>query len=316
MADLDLPGDILASLEELRTCNICPRKCNADRISEKKGYCKSGTEFSISSICIHRGEEPVISGSKGICNVFFTNCNLQCVFCQNWQISDNSLDHSSEHMDLDEVLRQITLILDTGINILGFVSPGHFIPQMKIIVNTVKYKGYEPTIVYNSNGYDDVEQLKLLEGMVDVYLPDFKYMDNRIAARYSDAKDYPEIALNAHKEMFRQMGSNLIVDNEGYAMRGMLIRHLVLPGHSENSMEVLEAIADELSPNVHVALMSQYYPSHRSRDYKPLSQEVDPKEYKKIVKKMTDLGITHGYVQGIESSGHYRPDFETNHPFE
>ena len=170
-------------LEELRACNICPRKCNANRFTGRKGYCKSGTEFSISSICIHRGEEPVISGSKGICNVFFTNCNLQCVFCQNWQISDNRLDHSNEFMKLEEVLRQIINILDTGINMLGFVSPGHFIPQMKIIVKALSDRGYHPTVVYNSNCYDDVEQLKKLEGMIDVYLPDFKYMDETLGQR-------------------------------------------------------------------------------------------------------------------------------------
>ncbi len=316
MMEFELPEDIFTPLEELRACNICPRKCNADRFSSKKGYCKAGTEFSISSICIHRGEEPVISGSKGICNVFFTHCNLQCVYCQNWQISDNSLDHSPEFMELDEVLRQIIFILDTGINILGFVSPGHYIPQMKIIVNALNHLGYKPTIVYNSNGYDDAAQLKKLEGMVDVYLPDFKYMEEGTARRYSDVKDYPEIALKAHKEMYRQMGSNLIIDNEGYAMRGMLIRHLVLPGHTENSIKVLEAIANELSPSVHVALMSQYYPTHRANEYALLNQTVDSKEYHKVIDKMTELEITRGFVQGIESADNYRPDFDGNHPFE
>lgn len=311
-----LPANILDPLEELRACNICPRKCNADRFSKKKGWCKAGTEFSISSICIHRGEEPVISGSKGICNVFFTNCNLQCVFCQNWQISDNDIDHSGDYIEFKEVLNRIVDILDTGINILGFVSPGHFIPQMKVIVLALDHLGYHPTIVYNSNGYDDIEQLRQLEGMVDIYLPDFKYMDDEIASKYSEAKDYPEIALKAHKEMLRQTGSNLIIDNNGYAMRGMLIRHLVLPGHTDNSMKVMDAIANELSPNMHVALMSQYYPCHKAGDYKPLQEYVHPKEYYKVVRRMQELGITRGFVQSIESSGHYRPDFGEEHPFE
>ena len=316
MIRIDLPDNINDPLEELRACNTCPRKCNADRFSGNKGYCKSGTEFSISSICIHRGEEPVISGSKGICNVFFTNCNLQCVFCQNWQISDNRLDHSPQHMELEEVLRQIILILDTGINILGFVSPGHFIPQMKVIVNALIYLGYDPTIVYNSNGYDDVEQLKAMEGMIDVYLPDFKYMEEELSQKYSDAKDYPSIALAAHQEMYRQMGPNLIVDNEGYATRGMLIRHLVLPGHTGNSIKVLETIAYELSPRVNVALMSQYYPSHRADEHESLRSYLNPREYIKVVRKMHELGITRGFVQGVESSVHYRPDFDATHPFE
>ena len=313
---VNLPINIFEPLEELRACNICPRKCNANRFSDIKGYCKAGTGFSISSICIHRGEEPVISGSKGICNVFFTNCNLQCVFCQNWQISGNSLDHSHDDMSLDEVLRQIRLVLDTGINMLGFVSASHFIPQIKVIIAALHYLGYKPAIVYNSNGYDDVDQLRNLEGIIDVYLPDFKYMQEDLGRRYSDAKDYPSKVLDAHREMFRQMGSNLIVDNDGYAMRGMLIRHLVLPGHTENSIQVMETIAEELSSRVHVALMSQYYPSHLANEHESLRQYVDPKEYMKVVKRMTELGLTRGYIQGVESSGHYRPDFELDHPFE
>ncbi len=307
---------LFASMEELRACNICPRKCNADRFSNNKGYCKAGVEFSISSICLHRGEEPVISGSKGICNVFFTNCNLQCVFCQNWQISDNTIDHSREHLELEDVLLQITRILDTGIGILGFVSPGHYIPQMKIIVNALGNLAYHPTIVYNSNGYDDVEQLKRLEGMVDVYLPDFKYMDTGISKQYSDAIDYPGIALKAHKEMFRQMGSSFNLDNAGYAMRGMLIRHLALPGHTDNSIKVLETIAEELSTNLHISLMSQYFPSHRAGEYANLKQTVDVNEYYKVVKRMQELGFSKGFIQEMESSGNYRPDFELEHPFE
>ena len=214
MTEIDLHNDILSPLEELRNCTICPRKCHADRFSDKKGYCKAGTEFGISSICIHRGEEPVISGSRGICNVFFTNCNLQCVFCQNWQISNNKINHKADFMMLEEVLSQIIRILDTGINILGFVSPSHYIPQMKIIIKALEIKGLNPTIVYNSNGYDCVEQLKSLEGIVDVYMPDFKYMDEDISRKYSDAKDYPLQALLAHKEMLRQMGSNMIRWNQ------------------------------------------------------------------------------------------------------
>lgn len=308
---------MLSPLEELRACNICPRKCNANRFTAKKGYCKSGVEFSISSICIHQGEEPVISGSKGICNVFFTNCNLQCVYCQNWQISDNAMDHSANYLSLDEVIDQIIRILDTGINILGFVSPGHYIPHLKIIVNALSLKGYHPTVVYNSNGYDDVEQLKKLEGMVDVYLPDFKYMEEKIAARYSVARNYPEIALKAHKEMLRQMGSGLITDNEGYAMRGMLIRHLVLPGHSENSIKVLETIAEELSVNLHISLMSQYYPAYRAEEYDELKKPLDAEEYHKVVKKMNELGFKKGFIQGIESAENYRPDFKDgSHPFD
>ena len=316
MIDKELPDNIMSPLEELRACNICPRKCNANRFSDKKGYCKAGIEFGISSICIHRGEEPVISGKHGICNVFFTNCNLQCVFCQNAQISDNKLNHCADFTSLEDVLSQIIHILDSGINILGFVSPSHYIPHMKIIINALEFKGYHPRIVYNSNGYDDTEQLKSLEGRVDVYLPDFKYMDPEISRRYSDAGNYPGIALAAHKEMLRQMGANLLIDNEGYAMRGMLIRHLVLPGHTENSQRVIETIAKQLSVKLSISLMSQYYPSHHADEYPALSNTIDAREYYKVVDRMSELGFTNGYIQEIESPSNYRPDFNLKHPFE
>jgi len=218
-------------------------------------------------------------------------------------------------MDLEDVIKEIIQILESGINIVGFVSPGHYIPQLKIIINALKIEGYDPTIVYNSNGYDDADQLRSLEGIVDVFLPDFKYMENDIAGQYSDANDYPEIAIYALKEMYRQVGSSLITNNDGYAMRGMLIRHLVLPGHTENSIKVLETIADELSPNISVALMSQYYPSYKATEYDSLNDHVHPNEYGVVVQRMNELGIR-GFVQGIESSGHYRPDFEKDSPFE
>lgn len=310
------PEKIKSILDEMAGCNICPRKCNADRLAGETGYCKAGAGYRISSICIHRGEEPVISGSKGICNVFFTNCNLQCVYCQNWQISDNSLDHAEDEMELEEVLDQITGILDTGINILGFVSPTHFIPQMKVIVLSLSERGYHPAIVYNSNGYDDVDELKRLEGMVDVYLPDFKYMEKDIARKYSGAANYPEVASRALKEMMRQTGPSLIVDNEGYAMRGMLIRHLVLPGHTENSLKVMETIAKELSPGIHVALMSQYYPCHHANDMAVLNRHVEAGEYRRVIDRMHSLGLTNGFIQGMDSADHYRPDFHGDHPFE
>jgi len=261
------------------------------------------------------GEEPVISGTKGICNIFFTNCNLQCSFCQNYQISDNDLDHRNSEMELDQIIRQISYILNMGMNIVGFVSPTHFTPHFKIIVNALNELGIKPTIVYNSNGYDKVETLKGLEGMVDVYLPDFKYMDSLISGEYSEAKDYPEIALAALKEMYRQKGSQLIVDDSGYAMTGILIRHLVLPGHVDNSIKVLETIASEVSNKLHISLMSQYHPNHRVKDHAKLGNTVKPKDYYKVVDAMTELGFSRGWVQEMSSAPYYLPDFRRKHPF-
>ena len=306
----------LHPLEELRNCSLCPRKCHADRFSGKLGYCKSGVLFNISSICIHHGEEPVISGKKGICNVFFTNCNLQCVYCQNWQISVNQEHRESTEMPLEVVIREITGILDQGINMVGFVSPSHVVPQVKIIIEALHSLGYNPVIVYNTNGYDDPGTLKSLEGIIDVYLPDFKYMDTVIAKEYSDAEDYPEVASAALKEMYRQKGSVLHINDEGTAESGIVIRHLVLPGNVENSLNVLRFIAEEISPKLHISLMSQYSPTPAVSCHPFLQRSLEEKEYQRVVDEMDNLGFTNGWIQGLDSMHNYKPDFGRKHPFE
>ena len=307
---------LLSELETLRDCTLCPRHCHADRFSQNLGYCQAGTGFSISSICIHRGEEPVISGSRGICNIFFTNCNLQCTYCQNYQISDNRRNHASEEITLREVIRQITEILDIGINIVGFVTPSHFIPQMKIIIRAIEEAGYHPSWVYNTNGYDNVDTLRSLEGIIDVYLPDFKYFNTYVAKELSDASDYPEVASAALKEMYRQKGSTLLINEQGYAESGILIRHLVLPGQVENSQHVLKFIAEEISPHLHIGLMSQYSPTRRVMRDPVLGRALTKEEYNRVIATMERLGMSKGFIQEMESFAHYRPDFNKNHPFE
>ena len=289
---------LLKPLEELHACRICPRNCNADRFSDKLGYCKAGAGFSISSICIHNGEEPVISGDKGICNIFFTN------------------NYSRYNMELPEVLEQICTILDKGINIVGFVSPSHFVPQVKVIVNSLRALGYAPVFVYNTNGYDLPEIIRSLENYIDVYLPDIKYSDRQIARDYSDSKDYPEIALNSLKEMYRQKGGKLIIGDDGYAKSGIIIRHLVLPGSVENSAEVLRSIAQETSNELHISLMSQYYPTEKVAGHRFLGRSLRVKEYNKVLDTLDELGFENGWVQELESQDHYRPDFDRGHPFE
>lgn len=309
-------GLLMEPLQELSECSLCPRNCKADRIGGKPGYCNADASFSISSICIHRGEEPVISGDKGICNIFFTNCNLQCIYCQNFQISSNKFDYGQSKMELGEVLSQVTRILDTGINIVGFVSPSHFIPQVKVIVNALRALGYDPDFVYNTNGYDKVDSLRSLEPYIDIYLPDLKYSDPDLARRLSDAGDYPQVAYAALREMYRQVGSRLEVDRNGYATRGMVIRHLVLPGHVENSKEVLRFIARELSPEVHISLMSQYYPTHHVVSHPVLGRTLRYGEYQEVVDELEELGFSNGWVQHPDSHENYRPDFMREEPFE
>ena len=312
---LDLKA-ITVPLEDLRACRICPRNCKADRYSAKLGYCKADASFSISSIFIHRGEEPVISGDKGICNIFFTNCNLQCIYCQNHQISCNALDYSTQKMKLKEVIRQITEILSTGINHVGFVSPSHFIPQVKVIIDSLRALGLNPVFVYNTNAYDYPEGIRGLESYIDIYLPDYKYAEADLGKKYSDVKDYPEIALAAIKEMLRQKGTELPLDQNGYARKGIVIRHLVLPGHPANSINVLRTIAKELSNELHISLMSQYYPTFRVNNDEFLGRTLKSREYQQVVIELEALGFENGWVQELSSQRNYRPDFEKEKPFE
>jgi len=309
-------SSFLSPLEELRDCSFCPRNCHADRFSSIPGYCMSGASFNISSVCIHKGEEPAISGTDGICNIFFTNCNLQCIYCQNWQISTNLKERNLTEMSLERVIREITIILDGGINMIGFVSPSHAIPQMKIIINILEFLGYQPVKVYNTNGYDKLETIQSLDGIIDVYLPDFKYMDHFLAKEYSDAADYPDVSAKALKEMYRQKGAALHLSDNGTAESGIIIRHLLLPGQFENSRKVLQFIAEEISPKLHISLMSQYYPSPGVSCHPFLNRPLKHEEYKEVVDEMNNLGFFNGWIQELDSRHNYRPDFNRKHPFE
>ena len=301
--------------KELENCCLCPRNCGVNRFTDKNGYCQSGVGFHISSICLHKGEEPALSGVEGICNVFFSHCNLQCLYCQNHQIS--SCENTVENiLTLDEVLEKITEFLKKGIHAVGFVSPSHMVSQVVQIVDGLRQRNYNPIFVWNSNAYDKPEILRKLENYIDVYLPDYKYVNSQIAKRYSDAENYPEVALSAIKEMYYQKGSKLFLNDDHQAEKGLIIRHLVLPGKSEESIEVLKTIAEEISTNVTISLMSQYYPTEKVLHVDGLCKNITESEYQKVVDALYELGFTNGWVQDYESESHYRPDFENNHPFE
>lgn len=294
-------------------CNCCPRHCNVNR-GQEFGFCNTDDQPLVSSIFLHRGEEPIISGEKGICNVFFSHCNLQCAYCQNYQISQNDSFEVDWRMSVDEVVVRIIEHLDKGIKLLGFVSPSHQVNQMLRVINSLKNKGYKPIIVYNSNGYDCIETLKRLEGIVDVYLPDFKYCSNDLGLKYSEVPDYFDVASKAVAEMYKQKGSTILYDDEGLIESGMIIRHLVLPGFADDSIRILEFIADEISPFLHISLMSQYFPTERVFNDSILNRKVSAEEYLKVVKRLEELGLN-GWIQDIESSDSYRPDFNRNTPF-
>ena len=236
----------------MNLCNACPRRCNVDR-SKDLGWCKMDDRIHISSIVIHRGEEPPISGEKGIVNVFFPSCNMQCIYCQNWQISCHGTQ--GKVMTLNEACDAIIELLPHSENNLGFVSPTHFVSQMVMIIEELRRRGHNPTIIYNTNGYDLPETLHTLEGIVDVWLPDFKYSDDILADELSRAPDYSNYTLAALKEMIHQVGTSLHIDNHGIARRGIIVRHLILPGFAENSIGVLKTISEEISPSLHLSLI-------------------------------------------------------------
>jgi len=300
----------------LHNCRICPRQCGVDRFVEPTGFCRTDAGYAIAAVTLHRGEEPVLSGSKGICNVFFGHCNLRCLYCQNFQISRNESRGKGDDWSLQAVVGEVTAILDTGVRHLGFVSPSHMVPQMVAIIREVQRQGYRPVIVYNSNGYDRVATLQQLEALIDVYLPDCKYMDAVLAGKWSGAADYPAVAAAALREMYRQKGTVLHLDDEGMVERGLIVRHLVLPGAVANSLAVLRFIAGELSNRITLSLMAQYRPIEAVIERAPLNRRLLPAEYAEVVAAMEQLGFTEGWVQECTSADYYNPDFDQESPFE
>ena len=307
----------IQNLSELENCTQCPHECKSNRYSKRLGYCKSNGSFNITSICIHRGEEPVISGENGICNVFFSGCNMQCTYCQNYQISRHSVNYELRinNYELKDVITDIINCIENGCRTVGFVSPSHYIPQMKLIINSLRDEGINLVFVMNTNAYDKVETIKSLEGIIDVYLPDLKYSDNLLAEELSQVKNYPEIALGAIKEMYLQKGTNLILDENGFVKSGLIIRHLVLPGYIENSINVLRMIAEHISTDVNISLMSQYSPTIHVVNHPHLGRKLPKEEYQIVVEELDRLGFENGWVQELESNDYYLPDFTLSQPF-
>jgi putative pyruvate formate lyase activating enzyme len=307
------PGSIDDLL--LSACSCCPRNCGADRTSGDFGVCGIGDGFEVASVFAHRGEEPVLSGRHGIANVFFKGCNLTCIYCQNYQISRAVSSRAVPATSLNALVESIAALLDGGAKSVGFVSPSHCLPQMLEVITRLENRQPRPRFVFNTNAYDCVEVIRLLEGRVDIYLPDLKYMDGQLAAELSGARDYPTIATAAIREMYRQVGAGLLLDDDDEAVRGLIIRHLVLPGYIENSKRVLRWIAEELSPSVHISLMAQYYPTPQVRNHPKLGRKLRPEEYDEVLAEFDKLGFHRGWVQELDSPDHYRPDFASDRPF-
>lgn len=299
----------------LSPCSLCPRKCGVNREEGERGFCKTGKNAIVASYCVHRGEEPSISGTRGSGTIFFARCNLSCLYCQNYEISQewNNDFGVIEPIELAEIYLELQSMNVHNINL---VSPSHIVPMAVEALFLSAKKGFSLPVVYNSNGYDSIETLKLLDGIIDIYMPDFKYFDNGAAKELSNVPDYSVFAKQAIKEMWRQVGK-LVLDDNGVAVKGVLVRHLVLPNNLSQSDEVIKYLSEEISPEIALSLMSQYYPAYKARFDERINRPITAKEYQKALEAVDKSEITEGYIQELSSNLHYRPDFSKDgHPFE
>ena len=298
-------------------CAVCPRHCRVERANGELGFCHSSTIPIVSSFTAHYGEEPDLSGTNGAGNIFFGNCNLSCVFCQNYEISQNWKAENYNTVSVERVAELMIELQNRGYHNIGLVSPTHFSVQILEAIFLAAKNGLHLPIIYNSNGYDSVETLKLFEDVIDIYLPDFKYGNDEYAKKFSNADNYFEVAKNALKEMFRQVGDELVYKNN-VAVRGMIIRHLVLPNDLADSEKVFEFIAKELSPTVHISLMSQYFPTNKANRYALLDRKIRNSEYEKVIALLEKYELMNGWIQELESSDFYIPHFNESrlNPFE
>ncbi|HTN68179.1 MAG TPA: radical SAM protein [Dysgonamonadaceae bacterium] len=284
-------GDLSKKVEDakkhINNCNLCPHKCGVNRI-EKVGICKASHRAIVSSYGPHMGEERVLVGHRGSGTIFFGYCNLSCVYCQNYELSAYGEGNTVSNEELAQMM--LSLQNHYGCHNINLVTPTHFVTNILEAVYLAARSGLKLPIVYNSGGYESLETLRLLEGVIDIYMPDFKYSSTESGKRYSKVPDYPKRAKEALKEMDRQVG-DLKVNSKNIAYSGLLIRHLMLPGGLEDSKEVLEFIKEELSPNVLVNLMNQYYPSHKAFEYKEISKRLDYMEYKEAYNYGKELGL-------------------------
>lgn len=281
-------GRVRLAYHHLQACDVCPLKCGVDRLSGELGVCKRGKLAQVSSYGPHPGEERPISGRRGSGTIFFSRCNLRCVYCQNADISQMGTGREVDADTLGSIMLELQRM---GCHNINLVSPSHVVPQILAAVKFAGENGLHIPLVYNTGGYDSLEILQLLDGVVDIYMPDMKYGDEAKARKYSLVSDYPEINQKAVLEMHRQVG-DLEMDQNGIALRGLLIRHLVLPNKLADSEEVLRFIAEKISKNTYVNIMDQYHPAYRAREFAELNRRITPDEYQQVVAMAIKFGLT------------------------
>jgi putative pyruvate formate lyase activating enzyme len=301
-----------AAYELYRECTVCPHACKVNRTQEGRGVCAQSDRLTVGASVQHFGEEPPFTGTRGVGNIFVTSCNLACDYCQNFQISQGGQGREYSYA---QVAEQMLELQDKGVHFIGWVSPSHVVPGLLKSLALAREKGLHLPIIYNSNGYDALPTLKLLDGVIDIYLPDLKYAQNDVAREYSHIKQYVDHSRSAIEEMYRQVGP-LTLNDRGQAERGLLVRHLVLPNATAGTWETLCFIALELSPKVPVSLMSQYQPVHKAGKDSRISRRIFPEEYQTTLKMAQDLGIETVFTQDLEDDLHNLPDFrKSENPF-
>ncbi len=298
--------------ERLHSCDLCPRGCHVNRLQGSLGYCRTGPEAVVSSVIPHLGEEPPLIGGRGAGTIFFSWCNLTCVYCQNHEISQSGL---GEQMTTQELASKIVWLKELGCENIEPVTPTHQLPAFLDALCLAAKKTELPPVVYNTNGYDSIETLDLLQGIVSIYLPDLRYSSNDAASRFSNAPDYPSIARKAILKMWSQVGDLTINPETGAAKKGLLIRLLALPCDMSGTKESLSWIADNLPSTTHISLMSQYSPLYKSAEFPPINRKLFVQEYDDLVDHAWNLGLKNVLIQDMTSQDTGVPDFSKRDPF-
>ncbi len=297
----------MKNMNKYENCLLCPRKCGINRRTGQTGVCGVSSEIKVARAALHYWEEPCISGKRGSGAVFFSGCSLHCVFCQNREISDGKAGKLISKERLSDIFMELA---DKGANNINLVTPGQYIPDIVWAVNDAKSRGMKLPIIYNTSGYENVTELKLLEGIVDVYLPDFKYMDSTLSARYSRAKDYPSVAKQALSEMVRQQPDVVIDNATGLIQKGVIVRQLLLPGHVNDAKAVLKYLYDTYHDHVYISMMSQFTPI-ALKDYPEINRTVTKREYERLVNYALEIGITNAFIQeGDVAKDSFIPAFD------
>lgn len=297
----------MKNMNKYENCLLCPRKCGINRRTGQTGVCGVSSEIKVARAALHYWEEPCISGKRGSGAVFFSGCSLHCVFCQNREISDGKEGKVISKERLSDIFMELA---GKGANNINLVTPGQYIPDIVWAVNDAKSRGMKLPIIYNTSGYENVTELKLLEGIVDVYLPDFKYMDSTLSARYSRAKDYSSVAKQALSEMVRQQPDVVIDDATGLIQKGVIVRQLLLPGHVNDAKAVLKYLYDTYHDHVYISMMSQFTPI-ALKDYPEINRTVTKREYERLVNYALEIGITNAFIQeGDVAKDSFIPAFD------